>query len=201
MADKSPMSAAINYGALEASKISEAQDSLTKKLSAKTKEVGRSDSLKHSVLKMVATQDYEMARDILNVYVEGKHEFPLFQERARRYVSHGADLIQAIELKRNFPGLASLTFAKQQEIHEGVMKHFEELKQTLTSIQKSEREHKLQDLRSTTWFLKTLTHCLFAIASVGFFIALTNGLAYSFYIVLESITDQLSGYILNLFGW
>lgn len=176
-------------------------DELTTRLKAKTREIAASDSLKHTILSMVASQNYEMAKDSFSAYVEDRREFPFFQERANRYVSHGLDLIQAIELKRNFPGLSSLSFAKQQEIHEGVIKHFEELKHTLTSVHKLEREHKLQDLRSTTWFLNTLSYSLFAIISISFALALTQGLGYSFYIVLESLTNNISSQIVDLIGW
>lgn len=190
----------IDYEALEASKIQEVNENLTLRLKAQMKEAGRVDSLKRSILSYVASENYDLAKEVLKSYVSDKGDFPIFQERVERYVSHCCDLIQAIQLKRNFPGASSLTYSKQQEIHEGVVKHFDELKSSLTSIQKVERELKLEDLRSTTWFLSTLSHCLFILVSLSFAIAVSSGLGESFFLVMDHLTDQISTAVVQILG-
>ncbi len=190
----------IDYEALEASKTQEVKEGLTLKLKAKTYEAGKIDSLKRSILGYVASESYDVAKDALRGYVHHKSDFPQFQDRVSRYVDHCCDLIQAIELKRNFPGVSSLTFSKQQEIYEGVLKHFEELKSSLTSIQRIERELKLEDLRSTAWFLRTLSHCLFLVTSVAFGVAISNGLGRSFLLVVDQVTSQISDALVRLLG-
>lgn len=190
----------IDYEALEASKNLEVKEDLTLRLKEKTKEAGRIDSLKRTILGYVTSESYDLAKDTLRSYVYGKESFPQFKDRVERYVEHSCDLIQAIELKRNFPGISSLTFSKQQEIYEGVLKHFEELKSSLTSIQRVERELKLDDLRSTAWFLRTLSHCLFLLTTVAFIAAINNGLGRSFLLVVDHVTDRFSTAIISLFG-
>lgn len=190
----------IDYEALEASKTLEVKEDLTLRLKERTREAGRIDSLKRTILGYVTSESYDLAKDTLRSYVYDKTSFPLFKDRVGRYVEHSCDLIQAIELKRNFPGVSSLTFSKQQEIHEGVLKHFEELKSSLTSIQRVERELKLEDLRSTAWFLRTLSHCLFLLTTVAFVAAVSNGLGRSFLLVVDQVTDQFSNAVIGLFG-
>ena len=190
----------IDYEALEAEKKEEVRGELTLQLQAKTKEAGRIDSLKRTILSYVAGENYEAAKDNLEGYIAYKSDFPLFQDRAERYKNHCLDLIQAIQLKRNFPGISSLSFSKQQEIHEAVLHHFEELKVTLGTIQKIERELKLEDLRSTTWFLNTFSQALFLVAIVAFTMALKGGLGHSFLLVVDHLTDQVSEFVGGLFG-
>lgn len=190
----------IDYEALEASKTQEVKEDLTLQLKEKMREAGRIDSLKRTILGYVASESYDLARDTLRSYVYDRTSFPQFKTRTERYVEHCCDLIQAIQLKRNFPGITSLTFSKQQEIYEGVLKHFEELKSSLTSIQRVERELKLEDLRSTTWFLKTLSHSLFLLVTVAFIAAVHNGLGRSFLLVVDHVTNEFSTAIINLLG-
>jgi hypothetical protein len=190
----------IDYEALEASKKQEVRNSLTLQLKAKTKESGKIDSLKRTILSYVSSENYDLAKESLKSYVGAKKSFPLFQDRAERYLSHCLDLIQAIQLKRNFPGISSLTYTKQQEIHEGVLKHFEELKSSLGSIQRIERELKMEDLRSTTWFLRTLSHSLFFVTAVAFFLALSRGMGKSFVLVMGHLSDQLSNALIHFLG-
>ncbi|NJL24682.1 MAG: hypothetical protein HC902_05615 [Calothrix sp. SM1_5_4] len=92
------------------------------------------------VLALVAQENYDRAKEDLQDYIDLKGSYPAFQGRVRRYVEHCTDLIQAIQTKRDFPGWASLSLSKQQEIHEKVLEHYEELKQNLKHIEKIERD-------------------------------------------------------------
>ncbi len=111
---------------LEHTHLSEMQDNLRRKLQeAQKKDVGRGDGLRRPVLTMVVTENYDGAKDRMQAYVEDLSQYPSFQDRVERYMRHCGELIQAIQTKRNFPGLASLSLSLQQEIHEKVLEHFE----------------------------------------------------------------------------
>ncbi len=180
--------------------LSEMHANLSRKLKeAQRKDSGdRMDSVRAAVMGAVVNENYDLAKDDLRAYVEFKTEYPDFQLRAERYVDHCCDLIQAIQVKRNFPGLASLSLAKQQEIHEKVLEHFEELKQNLKQIEKVEREQKINDMRSTVWVLRTICQATVGIALTGVFIDLKTGLFSSFFVVSNALIDDASSWIVNL---
>jgi nucleoid DNA-binding protein len=124
---------------VEHNHLSEMHASLRRKLSESQKaDQARTDSIRSTVLSAVVGENYDSARDELQNYVDMKSSFPGFQARAERYVQHCSELIHAIQTKRNFPGLASLSLAKQQEVHEKVLQHFDELKHNLKHIERVE---------------------------------------------------------------
>jgi hypothetical protein len=179
--------------------ITEMQDELRKKLVESTRrDLGRMDSLRSSILGLVVSENYERAVDEMIAYVDLKTAFPNFQDRVRRLVQHCSELVQAIKTKRNFPGLSSLSLAKQQEIHEKVLEHFEDLKQHLRQIEKIEREHKLDDVRSTVWVLKALTQAVVLIFVVAFLLDLKNGMFSSLFSVTEGYLEKASEWVVNL---
>jgi hypothetical protein len=143
-------------------------------------DVGKIDSLRATVLHLVVTEQYASAKNTLEGYIETKTAYPEFQERASRYNRHCGNLIDAIETKRNFPGYASLTLAKQQELHERVISHFEELKQGLKHIESIERDVKIVDLRSTVWVLRSLVLSTAAVYCAAFILDLRAGFLSSF---------------------
>ncbi|MEZ4872601.1 MAG: hypothetical protein R2827_10285 [Bdellovibrionales bacterium] len=79
------------------------------------------------------------------------------------------DLIIAIKSKREFPGLSNLPVAKQREIFEKVLDHYDELRHYLKRIEAVNAEIQLNDIRSTVYVLKTLTICVAIIFAVGCF--------------------------------
>lgn len=154
---------------------------MNQKLNKRLKESQRGEgsgrgSLRSQILSSVAAEGYESAIEELDNYVADRAAFPGFQERASRYVRHCHDLIQAIQTKRNFPGLAALSLSKQQEIHEKVLEHFEELKHNLKHIEKVERENRLVDLRSTVWVVKTFSAWLGIIFCVALLLDIRAGI-------------------------
>jgi hypothetical protein len=94
--------------------------------------------------------------------------------------------------------MMSLSYSKQQEIHEKVLSHFEELKHILKQIEVMEKEEKLIDIRSTVWFLKTATYCAFTIFALGLFIDLSMGLGKTIDVVYSAFVDDVLQYIVNL---
>ena len=181
----------ITYDALEVQRKEEMQRALKKRLEAMHEEEGgRGDSLRRIVLADIVAEQYEQARVNLNRYVDRKTQFPNFQKKAARYVKHCLDLIQAVETKRHFPGLAGLSLSKQQEIHERVVGHFNDLKHFLVQIERIEREQKLDDVRSTVWVLRACCHGVGLILGLAFLMDVSTGLLSSANIVFDSfVTD------------
>jgi hypothetical protein len=187
------------YSVLEHAHLTEMQDSLRRKMQDSQKsERMRGNGLRGSVLGMVAGENYDRAKVDIQDYVRSRRDFPVFQSRVERHVQHCSDLIQAIQTKRNFPGLGALSLSKQQEIHEKVLEHFEELKQNLKHIEKVERDHKLTDVRSTVWFLKTLSYVVGALLTTTFIVDLKYGLFSSAITVIDTAADNLSSWFVNL---
>lgn len=182
--------------------LAEMHENLKRKLQeAQRSDAGRMNSIRTDVLAMVVAENYEKAKDALQAYVEGKSDFPGFQERAIRYVHHCRDLIQAINTKRNFPGLAALSLAKQQEIHEKVLSHFEELKANLKQIEKVERENKLADMRSTVWVVKSFSATVIGITLAALVVDIRSGFFSSLFYVCDKMMNDASTWVVNLIHW
>ena len=176
--------------------INEMQEDLRRKLGeSQRKDLGRMDSLRSTISALVVGENYDRARDEMEAYVALKTAFPVFQQRAERYVQHCSELIQAIKTKRNFPGLASLSLAKQQEIHEKVIEHFEELKMHLKHIEKIEHDCKVDDVRSTIWVVRAACHGTALIFLVGLFIDIKSGGFSSFMVVTDHTLDVLTSWL------
>jgi len=183
---------------MEVAHASEMQQDLRRKLTeSQIADSGRVDSVRATVLGAVVAEAYDRAKDDLCGYVEYKSMYPSFQTRVERHVQHCCDLIEAIRTKRNFPGLASLSLSKQQELHERVLQHFEELKQNLKHIEKVERDHKLNDIRSTVWVLKTLCWTVAAIVMAGFLIDIRTGMLSSSFAVTHGLLDDASSWVVG----
>ncbi len=184
---------------LEHAHIAEMQQDLKRKLqeSQKNESTGMG-ALRRTILALVVGEEYDHGKEAMNSYVEDKSAFPAFQARVERYIQHCTELIQAIQTKRNFPGLATLSLSKQQEIHEKVLEHFEELKQNLKLIEKIERDHRLTDVRSTVWVLKALSVASFAIFFTAFFVDLQSGLLSSAIYTMNQYVDLASTWFVNL---
>lgn len=189
---------AIKTSLVEHNHVLEMQEELRRKLAESQRaDIGRIDSIRSTVLAAVVSENYEGAIAQLKAYVSHKSEYPTFQERVERYVQHISELIGAVETKRNFPGLASLSLAKQQEVHEKVIEHFEDLKQYLKQVELVEREQKLQDVRSTIWVLRAMTHAVWMVLLVAFILDTNSGTFGSAVVVAEHYLDILSNYIVS----
>lgn len=187
------------HSMLEYTHISEMQEDLRRKLSeSHRKDLGRMDSLRATILSLVVSENYERSKEELMAYVELKTAFPAFQERSQRYVQHCVELIQAIQTKRNFPGLATLSLAKQQEIHEKVLEHFEDLKAHLKQIEKVEREQKLTDVRSTVWVVRMFIYCSMLFFVTALIVDIRQGSFMSFMSVTDRALDSVSEWLVNL---
>ena len=158
----------IDYRQVEAAMANDLQMELQKKLE-EHKPTGPISSLTKTVLNKVVTANYEMARKDLVSYIEHQGEKLNLTKRAKPYADHCEDIIFAIEAKRNFPGLSSLSKSKQQEISDRVLEHFEELKAYLGKIERVENEIKMNDVRSTVWVVQSLCFSVAIVLAVLFF--------------------------------
>ncbi len=161
----------------------------------------RSSSRRRVILGFVVGERYEEGKEELHAHVARKKAYPGFAPRVEKFVRHACDLIQAIQTKRSFPGLGSLSLSKQQEINDKVLTHFEELKQTLKSIERAEKDVKLYDLRSTAIVVRVFFHAVLLIVVAGFIISVRSGMWYSFGVVFDALVDDLTHRVSVYLGW
>lgn len=191
---------AIDYEQMEALRLASSEAELKKELQTRVSTTGGNHStLRQVVLKLVTEANYEVAEEEIFDYLEYRKNYPNFQARCARYGEHCKDLIHAIQAKRKFPGLQMLSISKQQELHDKVLEHFDELKDYLKQIEMVEREVRLEDLRSTTWFVRTLFQCVLGIVGLAFFLDLTGGMASSFVIVVNKFITDGATWMVSLF--
>lgn len=193
---------AVKVSIVEHEHLAEMEEDLKRKLKdLQRKDLGNLDSLRSAILGMVVSDQYDLAREELIAYVGLRTEYPSFQGRAERYAEHCCELIQAIKMKRNFPGLANLALAKQQDMHEKILMHFEDLKRNLKQIEKIEREQKLLDMRSTVWVLRSICLSVGIVVGGWFLIDLQAGLFSSFFRVVDVTLDSATTWIVSLVGF
>lgn len=193
----------VNYEALEKNRFDQSRADLSEKLRAVSEsELGRHGGLRRTILGLVVGEKYDQAKEDLQAYVNGKSiEYATFGTRVEKFVRHSVELIHAIQTKRNFPGLGSLSLSKQQELNERVLTHFDELKQTLKTVERAEKEIKLSDHRSTAWVVKVFAHSILVVLMVGFLMSIHNGLWYSATVVFEALVQDFATKIEHLLGW
>ncbi|HRO66800.1 MAG TPA: hypothetical protein PL182_04485, partial [Pseudobdellovibrionaceae bacterium] len=97
------------------------------RLDGERTDLGRVDSLRYNILTWVLNERYDKAIQELREFDSRPSPYPTFHAKVSRYILHSIDLIFAIKAKRNFPGINSLTRAKQQELREKFKEHFMEL--------------------------------------------------------------------------
>lgn len=183
---------------MEHGQTQEMQEHLRKRMrDVQSRDAGRMDSVRAGVLSLVVSESYDRAINELRGYVRGRTDFPNFQDRAERYVEHCCDLIQAVQAKRNFPGLSTLSMSKQQELHEKVLEHFDELKQNLKYVEKIEREHKMSDVRSTVWVVYALSAVGFAILAAAFIVDARAGMLTSAAHEAADLFDEAGDWFVN----
>jgi hypothetical protein len=153
--------------------------------------LGKIDSLRHVVLKSVVSGDYEKAEFDLDRFIQLKKDYANFAPRTTGHFQHARELINAIRAKRNFPNKSALTMAKQQEILDHVLGHFEQLKSILHQIEKISREMALDDLRSTVILLRVFCYSILAIVSVAFALDFMVSIGQPMTIVFHDITNLM----------
>lgn len=182
----------------EQTHINEMEAKLKRRLKdAQRTELSADSSFRSRVLALTVGEDYEAAKESLFSYIRRRTDFPDFQTRAEIYARHCAELIDAINTKRNFQGFGALSLTKQQDIHERVLGHFEELKSTLRRIEKLERDHRRMDSRSTIWVLRAICATALGLCVAWFMQDLYSGLLSSTIHVANVVFDDLTVMIAN----
>lgn len=179
----------VDYEKLEKEKELVIQRQISQKLANQT--AGKIDSLKHAVLVAVANSEYEKALRDLDRYIESKAGYPSFAPRTDAFARHCRELINAIQVKRTLPGLASLTVSRQQEMLDHVVAHFEELKGTVKQIERIAKDCALDDLRSTVWVVRTVSYVAIAVFASAFMMDFSNSLGRPFILIYNDFTDRL----------
>lgn len=163
-------------------------------------DLGRPESLRYRVLTWVLDEQYDRAIEGLREFAEAPSEYPNFQSKVGRFVNHSVDLIYAIKAKRSFPGINSLTRAKQQELREKFKEHFRELQHVLKVVEKVQGDLRIQDVRSTIYIVRAAWYAGLAIAILGFWLEIVNGLAVTSAIVLDDTFGNLADWLASMIG-
>ncbi len=170
------------------------------KLETERADMGRVDTLRYNILNWVLEESYDRALKELREYLEAESEYPNFHERVNRYVLHGIDLIYAIKTKRHFPGINSLTRAKQQELREKFKEHFRELQQLLKKVEGIEADMRITDARSTIYVVKALWLSCVCILIVAFMAEFVRGLGYTMLVVFDDIVINSLNWAFKMIG-
>lgn len=162
------------------------------------REKGEVSVLRRNVMTWVIDEEYERAVGELKSFLQRDFEYPEYNKRVERYISHCVGLVHAIRAKRRFPGVKSLTMAKQQELKEKFHQHFEELQDMMGKIEKVHADLKINDIRSTVIVVKTAMNAAILVVAVAFILQLTRG---NFKIALAVIDDTLRSAIDGIFSF
>lgn len=165
-----------------------------------TTDLGKPDSLRYQVLKMVLDERYDGAIQELKSFLEEPSEYPDFKNKIGRFVSHCIDLIYAIKAKRSFPGISSLTRAKQQELREKFKEHLRELQYSIKKIEKIQADLRINDVRSTIYVIRAIWYSVVGISVLGFVLEVSQGLAKTSAIVVDDSFSRFSEWLLHLVG-
>lgn len=171
------------------------------KLDNEPTDLGRADTFRYNVLTWVLAERYDRAIQELKDFLERPSEYPEFHQKVNRYINHGIDLCYAIKAKRNFPGINSLTRAKQQELREKFKEHFRELQYVLTRVEKVERDLRISDARSTIYVVRAIWVASVAVICLAFFLEAVRGLGTGTWLLYEETMMDFTEWLFSLVGW
>ena len=161
---------------------------------------GKADSLRYRILRWTLEQKYDEAINELKSFLEKDSEYPTFKEKVSRYINHSIDLIYAIKAKRNFPGIHSLTRAKQYELREKFKEHFKEMQNILKKVEKVETDLRIEDARSTIYVIRALWVAGLCLVLLWFILEFTRGLALTSSIVADDALSKSTDFIFDTLG-
>ncbi len=173
--------------------------SQTRKLEVAREDV-RAEMVTHNILKLVSAEDYPRAIEQLKAFLELRPEYPQFKARSERYITYGIDLINGIKAKRNLASVKQLASAKQQELYDKALAHFDDLRKTLKKVERIEHEVKLEDIKSTIWVVKALGYCVFAILLFFFVVEISQGVLEGANVVADDVISDLVDKLFNSLG-
>ncbi|QDK45436.1 hypothetical protein DOM22_09880 [Bdellovibrio sp. ZAP7] len=163
-------------------------------------ELGSPESFRYKILTLVLGERYDRAIEELKDFLDEPSEYPDFKGKITRFIHHGIDLIYAIKAKRGFPGINSLTRAKQQELREKFKEHFKELQYILKTIEKIQTDLRIADARSTIYVVRALCAAALGIIILAFWMDIVHGLAQTSVIVFDDAFGRLANWLVELVG-
>ncbi len=172
---------------------------LSPRLKASAQDLGKVDSIRYNILTLVSDEHYSRAIEQLKEFLDSKDEYPQFRGRAERYITYAVDLVNGIKAKKSFQGLQHLATAKQKELFDKAMAHFEDLQLTLRKIEQIEVEARMEDVRSTAIAVRWFSYSLTAVVVFAFLIDFLKGGPQTIVIVFGDVIDRVAAAIFKLF--
>lgn len=164
-------------------------------------DLGRADTFRYNILTWVLSEKYDRVIQELREFHDKPSEYPDFHDKVNRYISHAIDLVYAIKAKRNFPGLSSLTRAKQQELREKFKEHFKELQIILKKVEKVETDLRIMDVRSTIYVVRAMSYSVGLIALTAFINEFFKGLGMTSWIVMDDLAERAINTVFSMLGF
>lgn len=171
------------------------------RLDGEKTDLGRADTLRFNILNWVLNERYDRAIQELREFENRPSPYPTFHAKVSRYILHSIDLIFAIKAKRNFPGINSLTRAKQQELREKFKEHFKELRLILMRVEKVEADLRIEDVRSTIYVVRALWVAVVAVIVLAFGLEIMRGLAETAGLVADDALTRVTDWMFSLIGF
>lgn len=168
---------------------------------ADNSDLGRPDSLRHDILTWVLNERYDRAIEELRDFLEKPSDYPNFQSKVKRYIHHATDLIYAIKAKRGFPGINSLTRAKQQELREKFKEHYKELQYILKIVEKIQGDLRLEDARSTIYVVRAAWWAAVGLIGLAFWLDIVNGLMKTSLVVFDEGYGKVANWLAEKIGF
>lgn len=165
--------------------------------SSSSSEKGEVEVLRRNVMAWVISEQYDRAIKELDSFLRKDFDFPEYTRRIKRYIHHCVDLVHAIRAKRRFPGMRSLTMAKQQELKDKFEQHFEELQWTMDRIERIHGELKLNDIRSTVIVVRAVVYSGLFLAIAAFAIEVIQGQGMLMWSVLNNMIVDLIDWVIS----
>ncbi len=172
----------------------EGMNSLEEDMNARV--TGLAFGLGHTILTLVAQSRFDMAIGEIDNLKKAHKELPILFRKSERFLSHCKELVQAIKMKKSFPNISTLPLSKQEEMHDRIMDHFEELKSSLKKIDRMEADIRVQDARSSLWVVRTFAICTCVVVAFAIALEAHRTMGKPVRVILE----DLSKMVFNLFG-
>ncbi|MEI7974246.1 MAG: hypothetical protein WCH11_07750 [Bdellovibrio sp.] len=166
-------------------------------MGSSSSEKGEVGVLRRNVMALVISEQYDRAIKELDSFLRKDFDFPEYARRIKRYIHHCVDLVHAIRAKRRFPGMRSLTMAKQQELKDKFEQHFEELQWTMDQIERIHGELKLNDIRSTVIVVRAVVYASLFLALAAFAIELVQGQGLLMWAVLNNMIVDFINWVIS----
>ena len=123
---------------------------------------GDIDSLRHTILSYAASRKFDIAAREMEAYRESRKHMTHYVDRTQ---SLHEDCLSCLEMMKRIFGtgdLGILPMAKRHEIFMRARHVFTDLSERLSRLEVIENNFRIQDTRSTVWFLRSIVFSVFA---------------------------------------